>query len=133
MSTTFSTAHRIHVKSLYRRYLNNALDWTIRRDLWRPQALQIRAEFERNRNVHDPRALAVILEKAEADLADKKHPDPYIAPMFPGGTKWYVCNSMTRTRLIKGPHAGNEILHLQWALCTTTKLTVLTTRGKAGL
>ena len=29
-------------------------------------------------NVSDPRALAAILEKAEADLAAKKHPDPYI-------------------------------------------------------
>lgn len=58
--------------------------------------MQIRAEFEQNRcvtvlcgveyvlliplssNVHDPRALAAILEKAEAELANKKHPDPYI-------------------------------------------------------
>ena len=30
------------------------------------------------RNVHDPRALAEILEKAEAHLANMKHPDPYI-------------------------------------------------------
>jgi hypothetical protein len=60
------------------------------------------------RNVHDPRALAAILEKAEADLAARRHPDPYIrkfvfsyvirllmfvsisAAMFPGGTKWCV-------------------------------------------
>ncbi|PFH51329.1 hypothetical protein AMATHDRAFT_59412 [Amanita thiersii Skay4041] len=89
MSTSpFSTAHRLYVKSLYKRYLNNALDWTVRRDLWRPQALQIRAEFERNRNVTDPRALAAILAQAEAELASKKHPDPYIAPAAPGGTKW---------------------------------------------
>jgi len=87
-ASTFSSAHRIYVKSLYKRYLTNALDWTVRRDLWRPQALLIRAEFERNRDVHDPRALAAILEKAEADLADRKHPDPYISPQFPGGTKW---------------------------------------------
>ena len=60
------------------------------------------------RNVYDPRALAAVLEKAEADLAERRHPDPYIresvmfvaqgrtsvlhasAPMFPGGTKWCV-------------------------------------------
>jgi NADH dehydrogenase (ubiquinone) 1 beta subcomplex subunit 9 len=45
----FTAANRLYVKSLYRRKLKNALDWTIRRDLWRPQALLIRAEFERNR------------------------------------------------------------------------------------
>jgi len=53
MSTSpFTAAHRLYVKSLYKRYLNNALDWTVSRDLWRPQALQIRAEFERHRYVH---------------------------------------------------------------------------------
>ncbi|KAJ3511568.1 hypothetical protein NLJ89_g4024 [Agrocybe chaxingu] len=87
-ATAFSSAHRLYVKSLYRRCLKNALDWTVRRDIWRGQAMQIRAEFEANRNVSDPRALAEILQKAEANLADMKHPDPCIAPTAPGGTKW---------------------------------------------
>ncbi|KAF8969327.1 hypothetical protein BDZ97DRAFT_1726045 [Flammula alnicola] len=88
-ASAFSSAHRLYVKSLYRRYLKNALDWTIRRDVWRGEALQIRAEFEANRrNVHDPRALAAILEKAEANLAAVRHPDPVIPPEAPGGTKW---------------------------------------------
>ncbi|KAL5507899.1 hypothetical protein ACEPAH_5517 [Sanghuangporus vaninii] len=84
----FSVAHRFYVKSLYKRYLKNELDWTVHRHLWRYKAIQIRAEFERNRNVSDPRALATILEKAEADLAAKQHPDPYITPTAPGGTLW---------------------------------------------
>jgi hypothetical protein len=33
------------------------------------------------RNINDPRALASIFEKAEADLAVKRHPDPYIRPL----------------------------------------------------
>jgi len=45
------SASRLYVKSLYRRYLNNALNWYIRRDLWRQKAIEIRAEFERNRCV----------------------------------------------------------------------------------
>lgn len=136
MSTSFSAAHRLYVKSLYKRYLTNALNWTVRRDVWRLQAIEIRAEFERNRyvgffafwpqckgtqrlrlspsNVHDPRALAKIFQKAEADLAARQHIDPYIrtlqsqglslsscartanhqitstAPDAPGGTKWCV-------------------------------------------
>ncbi|KAF6762060.1 NDUFB9, NADH-ubiquinone oxidoreductase [Ephemerocybe angulata] len=84
----FTAAHRLYVKSLYRRKLKNALDWTIRRDIWRPQALQIRADFERNRNVSDPRALALIFDRAEAQLAANRHPDPYTYPTAPGGTKW---------------------------------------------
>jgi NADH dehydrogenase (ubiquinone) 1 beta subcomplex subunit 9 len=43
------TPHRLYVKSLYKRYLTNALNWYIRRDLWRNKAIEIRAEFERNR------------------------------------------------------------------------------------
>ena len=53
MATTFSSAHRLYVKSLYKRYLTNALDWSINRDVWRWQAMQIRAEFEKNRCVVD--------------------------------------------------------------------------------
>jgi hypothetical protein len=41
-----------------------------------PSSLFLRVPTQRN--VHDPRALAVILEKAEEELARKRHPDPYI-------------------------------------------------------
>ncbi|TFY61788.1 hypothetical protein EVG20_g6922 [Dentipellis fragilis] len=84
----FSSAHRLYVKSLYKRMLRNEQDWVIRYDLFRPRALAIRAEFESNRNVNDPRALANILEKAEAKLAERRHPDPYIPAPYPDGTKW---------------------------------------------
>ncbi|KAI0316205.1 NDUFB9, NADH-ubiquinone oxidoreductase [Amylostereum chailletii] len=89
MSTSpFTAAHRSYVKSLYKRMLKNERDWVVRYDLFRPRALAIRARFDANRDVHDPRALATLLEKAEADLATVKHPDPYIPSMMPGGTKW---------------------------------------------
>ena len=87
------------MKSLYKRYLVNSLNWTISRDIWREKAIEIRAEFERNRcaaildskhcfqcsdiaklthrNITDPRALAIVLEQAEKRLADERHPDPY--------------------------------------------------------
>lgn len=64
------------------------------------------------RGVTDPRALASIFEKAEAELARTQHPDPYrrkhwyyialssaevlildyfsLASLFPDGTKWLV-------------------------------------------
>ncbi|KAF8464324.1 NDUFB9, NADH-ubiquinone oxidoreductase [Russula ochroleuca] len=87
-ASPFSAAHRRYVKSLYKRMLENERNWVVRYDLYRARACAVRAEFERNRNVHDPRALAAILEKAEEELARKRHPDPYIHPTFPGGTKW---------------------------------------------
>ncbi|KAF4620062.1 hypothetical protein D9613_004997 [Agrocybe pediades] len=87
-ATAFTSAHRIYVKGLYKRSLKNALDWTIRRDLWRAEAMQIRAEFESYRNVTDPRTLAQVLNEAEARLEKFRHPDPVIPPTAPGGTKW---------------------------------------------
>ncbi|KAJ3551750.1 hypothetical protein NM688_g4524 [Phlebia brevispora] len=86
----FTAAHRSYVKSLYRRILTNELNWIVRRDLWRAKALAIRAEFERNRDIHDPRALAEILAKAEADLAKRKHPDPVRGPTAPDGSGTYL-------------------------------------------
>lgn len=108
LPTPFTAAHRSYVKSLYRRFLTNDLNWTIRRDLWRANSLAIRAEFERNRyvrfgacivsrlwrptllyvnsDVHDPRALAAILEQAEADLAKRLHPEPYRRKLLPVST-----------------------------------------------
>ncbi|ELU45568.1 hypothetical protein AG1IA_00446 [Rhizoctonia solani AG-1 IA] len=88
MSNPFSSAHRLHVKSLYKRYLIDALNWNIRRDLWRNRAIEIRAEFERNRFVFLMDRRHGILAEAEERLAAKSHPDPYIHAMYPGGTKW---------------------------------------------
>jgi len=55
MATTASRAatdaHRLYVKSLYKRYLTNSLNWTVHRDVWREQAVEIRAEFDKYRYV----------------------------------------------------------------------------------
>ncbi|KAF9513271.1 hypothetical protein BS47DRAFT_1485780 [Hydnum rufescens UP504] len=88
VASPFTNAHRLQVKSLYKRMLTNTLNWTIRRDVWREQAIEIRAAFERNRNVTDPRAVAQLLQQGEAFLTATRHPDPYIPPLMPGGTKW---------------------------------------------
>lgn len=74
-----------------------------------------RERSSHTRNITDPRALALVLEQAEAKLAKEAHPDPYrrelspssfqrrarsdglVAPMFPDGTKWYVSLLMFRT------------------------------------
>ena len=50
------------------------------------------------RNVHDPRALAVILEKAEEELARKRHPDPYIRTSHPSHAVDRLCDASLKTR-----------------------------------
>lgn len=76
-STTFSALHKQYVASLYRRMLRNSLNWNVRRDLWRTDAQRIRADFEHNRNVTNPRQLSALLQSAEAYLETYGHPDPY--------------------------------------------------------
>ncbi|CEQ39654.1 SPOSA6832_01196, partial [Sporobolomyces salmonicolor] len=68
-----SNAHRQYVQHLYRRALKGAQDC----DLWRNKAIEIRAQFERNRNVRDPRAVAALLNEAEKEVQRLAHPDPY--------------------------------------------------------
>ncbi|CAG7848543.1 SubName: Full=Uncharacterized protein {ECO:0000313/EMBL:CCA66547.1} [Serendipita indica DSM 11827] len=87
-SRAFTDTHRLYVKSLYKRYLTNALNWAVQRDVWRAEALKIREEFEKHKNETDPKVVARILAEAEAKLAAKLHPDPYISAKFPGGTGW---------------------------------------------
>lgn len=74
--------------SLYRRSLKLALDWSVHRDVWRGQALYIRSLFEKNRAVTDPRLQRALLKETEKLLEKWKHPDPYIPPTAPGGSKY---------------------------------------------
>jgi len=78
----FSALHKQYVTNLYRRFLRNSLNWRIRRDTWRADAAHIRAQFEFNRNVRNPRELATIFNKAEEQLASRIHPDPYRRKLF---------------------------------------------------
>ncbi|ORZ22064.1 hypothetical protein BCR42DRAFT_344653 [Absidia repens] len=81
-------AHRLQVKSLYKRSLKLSLDWTIQRDLWRQEALHIRHQFEQNRNVTNPVEIQALLLETEQKLTEWQHPDPYKLPLGPEGTKW---------------------------------------------
>ncbi|KAK9382292.1 uncharacterized protein V2V93DRAFT_366936 [Kockiozyma suomiensis] len=77
-----------HVYSVYRRALRLTLSWSIRRDIWRQQALQIRARFDANKDVSDPRKIRELIVGAEQQLHVNRHPDPYIPPSRPGGSKY---------------------------------------------
>ncbi|KAI8872418.1 hypothetical protein GQ42DRAFT_161315 [Ramicandelaber brevisporus] len=80
--------HVRKVQSLYRRALKVAYDWDVKRDLWRQSALNIRAEFEKNRHVEDPRLKAKLIEQTEEYLFHYAHPQPFIYPTSDGGTKY---------------------------------------------
>ncbi|BFZ60726.1 hypothetical protein YB2330_001776 [Saitoella coloradoensis] len=84
----FTAANRSRVASLYRRSLKLSLDWVVDHGHWRRYAMLIREDFEANKNVTDPRRLADIFAETEAKLKEYRHPDPYIPPTAPNGTKW---------------------------------------------
>jgi NADH dehydrogenase (ubiquinone) 1 beta subcomplex subunit 9 len=90
-------------RSLYRRALKTSLDWAVHRDVWRGQALYIRRLFEAQRDVKDFKSQRVrrrvlahrvadaaqaLVEETEHILQTWKHPEPYIPPTAPGGTKF---------------------------------------------
>ncbi|KAK9240784.1 hypothetical protein V1525DRAFT_393902 [Lipomyces kononenkoae] len=77
-----------HVASIYRRLLRLSLNWTVRRDIWRKQALEIRAKFDANKNITDAREIRDLIIEGERQLAINRHPDPYIPPSRPGGSKF---------------------------------------------
>lgn len=83
----FTAANRAKVSSLYKRALKLSRDWTVQREDWRREALDIRQRFEANMTVRNPRLLEDLLRKTERELDLKKHPDPYIVPTCPGGSK----------------------------------------------
>ena len=97
-----------HRRSLYRRSLKLALDWTVHRQVWRGQAVYIRSLFEANKDVRDPRQRRVsavnaiegqsptlhaqiIIQETEELLEKWKHPDPYLPPTAPGGESCQSC------------------------------------------
>lgn len=75
--SSIAVAHRLHVQSLYKRSLKLSLDWYIQRDLWRQKALAIRAQFEHNKHVTNPKDIQVLVQNAEKELQEWAHPDPY--------------------------------------------------------
>ncbi|CDR40749.1 CYFA0S05e03994g1_1 [Cyberlindnera fabianii] len=94
----FSPQNRHVVMTLYRRSLKLAKDWINRRDHYRIKAMEIRAQFDLYKDVGNPKELRALIEKTEDMLAKYKHPDPFISPTRPGGTKFerYVPPSLDK-------------------------------------
>lgn len=84
----FTEANRKIVTSYYRQALKLSHDWINRRDLYRLKALEIRQQFEINKDIDDPKQLKAILKSTQDLLTKYNHPDPIIPASRPGGTKF---------------------------------------------
>jgi len=75
------------VMRLYRQSLKQLMSWTVYRDVFNEEAIELRARFEANRNL-DAQQGTVALEKGEQELFDESHVDPYCNPYMPGGSSF---------------------------------------------
>lgn len=84
----FTEANTKRVSALYRQALRTAFDHAIKWDIYRKECVRIRSQFEVNRHIDTPEELEEAIAKTTAKLNEWKHPDPYITPLRPGGTKY---------------------------------------------
>ncbi|KAK8440575.1 hypothetical protein ACI3LY_004067 [Candidozyma auris] len=84
----FTEANTKRVSSLFRQALRTAFDSSLKFDAYRRETIRIRQQFEAERHVSDVNELERIIERTKAKLNEWKHPDPYIPPCRPGGTKY---------------------------------------------
>ncbi len=107
--TPFSTAHKSYVQSLYRRYLKNALNWFIRRDLWRQRAIEIRADlcvcscWAMFANSIDPPLESRTL--TSSPLFSPLFPSPHLLP-----TTTHAARDSERNRNIRNPRELARVL-----------------------
>ena len=83
----FTEANTKRVAAFFRKALRTAFDSSLKFDLYRQETILIRQQFEANKHILDPKELEEILSRARAKLAELDHPDPYIPPSRPGGSK----------------------------------------------
>ncbi|EDK39334.1 hypothetical protein PGUG_03432 [Meyerozyma guilliermondii ATCC 6260] len=98
----FTEANSRRVASLFRKALRTAFDSSLKFDAYRQETLKIRAQFEANKTVNNPDELEQIIRKTEVKLAEWKHPDPYIPPCRPGGTKYQRNIPLAKEKVVPG-------------------------------
>lgn len=81
--------HQQDIKRLYRKSLKTCYNWAIDRDLFLDEASKIRQAFNANRHLapSDPEVKHLI-RVANEKLQTLTHPDPYVIPWMPGGSKF---------------------------------------------
>ncbi|KAI4342108.1 hypothetical protein MLD38_026765 [Melastoma candidum] len=81
-------AQKERVRILYRRALKDTLNWAVHRHLFYQDASNLREKFDANKDVEDINIIDKLIADGEASYNKWRHPDPYIVPWAPGGTKF---------------------------------------------
>ncbi|KAF5443850.1 hypothetical protein F2P56_036376, partial [Juglans regia] len=81
-------AQKERVRILYRRALKDTLNWAVHRHLFYQDASDLRERFDANKHVEDLDTIDRMIADGEASHNKWRHPDPYIVPWAPGGSKF---------------------------------------------
>uniref|UniRef100_A0A2P2JCU3 NADH dehydrogenase [ubiquinone] 1 beta subcomplex subunit 9 n=1 Tax=Rhizophora mucronata TaxID=61149 RepID=A0A2P2JCU3_RHIMU len=95
-------AQKERVRILYRRALKDTLNWAVHRHLFYQDASDLRTKFDAHNHVEDVDTIDSLIADGEAQYNKWRHPDPYIVPWAPGGSKF------TRNPV---PPSGIEIVY----------------------
>ncbi|CAL9071343.1 unnamed protein product [Musa textilis] len=95
-------AQKERVRLLYRRALKDTLNWAVNRHHFYQHASDLREKFEANKHAEDLDTIDRLIQDGEASYGKLRHPDPYIVPWAPGGSKF--CRNPP-------PPAGIEIVY----------------------
>ncbi|XP_062175794.1 NADH dehydrogenase [ubiquinone] 1 beta subcomplex subunit 9 [Alnus glutinosa] len=95
-------AQKERVRILYRQALKDKLNWAVHRHIFYQDASELRERFDANKHVEDPDTIDRLIADGEASYNKWRHPDPYIVPWAPGGSKF------TRNPI---PPSGIEIVY----------------------
>ncbi|KAJ7967249.1 NADH dehydrogenase [ubiquinone] 1 beta subcomplex subunit 9-like, partial [Quillaja saponaria] len=68
--------------------IKDTLNWAVHRHLFYKDASDLRERFEANRHVEDLDTIDRMIADGEAAYNKWRHPDPYIVPWAPGGSKF---------------------------------------------
>lgn len=79
--------HQQRVTRLYRQSLKLLFSWAVNRPVFLEEAGKIRARFDANRGL-SPEAAKYAVEKGEEEMLEFYHPDRYVMPWMPGGSKF---------------------------------------------
>jgi len=72
---------------LYRRALKSVLNWAVHREIFYVEAQKTREAFEANKDLQNLETIDRLLYEGDMRLKKLAHPEPYIAPCAPGGSK----------------------------------------------
>lgn len=98
----FTEANTRRVSSLFRQALRTAFDHSMKWDVYRNATINIRQQFDANKDISNPEELEKAIKRTQEKLAEWSHPDPYIPPGRPGGTKYQRNIPVARGPLVPG-------------------------------